>query len=334
MNTKMSYQFFNPFANLFFDDTTCFLTGASLTETLDTVSVFPDWILDQYDYREKRFKMMDFVTSVNYQDLRLTCTPEVKQAIEALDEEVRSAMEQGFEGIAAFNPHRLFLWMGRIVYGILYHDMLFEKKAKTLQKKPFMISEKLKQRLGLFHLMLQSLVAPLQFKGAYPWSISVVRLKYSKEVFNYKDDTIQLMFALGMNGFGIIACLQDNGFVKQEHKNLLEKIGSTILHPIQFEELCARYFYYNYLLRPQPPYKIEPTSEGMSLETVSLPPDEHHKLFGKWDDQIFAKVLTDYWAPWGLTRKQIHDFPNPPISFLENSQTYEFIQPDTILLPF
>lgn len=330
----MSYQFFNPFANLFIDEATCFLTGASLEESLDTVSVFPDWILDQYDYREKRFKMMDYVTSINYQDLRLTCTPAVKQSIEALDQEVKAAMDKGYEAMTSFNQHRLFLWMGRIVYGILHHDLITERKKKAVQNKPFTLSPSLKNRLGLFHLMLQSLVAPIEFRGGTPWSISIVKLKYSKEVFNYKDDTIQLMFALGMNGFGIIACFQDNGLVKLNQQPLLDKIGKTVLHPIQFEELCARFFYTNYLLQPQPPYKIATENGTMTIEISNNDTSKTIHQFGKWDDQIFAKVLTDYWAPWGLTRKQIHDFPNPPISFLENSQTYEFIEPDAIPLPF
>lgn len=330
----MSVRYYNPFATLFFDSHTCFLTGENLPDDTHKMSVFPSWVLTDFGYNEKRFKLMDFVSSIGYYDLQLPCTTPVKEAFQQLDEEVYKALQKGRAAVEALDDHRLFLWMGKIVYGILYHDLLLEKQKCEKWKKPFGVAPRLKERLSVFHLMLQSLVKPLHFVGEKPWSITVVSVKYSKEVFNYRDDTIQLMFALGMNGVGVIACLQDNGLVKKEQQDILQKIGDMVLHPIQFEELCARYFYSNYLLQPQPAYVIENREQGMTLTTPKPAHSQSTPLFGVWDDAIFAKVLTDYWSPWGFTRKQIHDFPDPPISFLENQTDYSFITPDQISLPY
>ena len=52
------------------------------------------------------------------------------------------------------------------------------------------------------------------------------------------------------------------------------------------------------------------------------------------NDKMFSEVLVEYWKPWGLKKTEIVTYPNAPISFLENENTYEFINPETIELPF
>ncbi|MCO5234034.1 MAG: hypothetical protein LC105_12280 [Chitinophagales bacterium] len=330
----MSLQLFNPFSDLIFNDKICFLTGEELRGENEFITIFPEWVINNYNYRGKSFTMMDNVTQVKYEDLKLPCSTIAREAFLQLDLEIEEAFSKGYTGIKSLDEQRLFLWMGKFVYGILYLDLLLERKKMEKQNKKFDISPVLKKRFGLFHLMLQSLVHPFEFRGTPPWSISIVRLKYSKDIFNFRDSTVNLLFSLGVNGFGIIASLQDSGAVKEHYKELLDKIGTTVLHPIQFEELCAKFLYSNYLLQYPPKYKIE--IEDSLVSVVSKPIDilDHRPLFGKWDENMFAQVLSGYWEVWGLTKNNIINFPNSPISFLENERTYELISPDTIELPF
>lgn len=330
----MPFRFYNPLENLHPDSPTCFLTGADLTNPDDNITVFPAWILDRFLLRDQKFKMIDQVTSVLYGELKLPCSAAVAKAFSDLEFKIQEALNKSCEGVTSLSSHTLFLWMGKIVYGVLYHELLFEKARLQKQDKAFRLSPPLKARLGLFHLMLQSLVSPVAFKGLQPWSISVVRLKYSKDIFSYRDDPVNLISSLGMNGFGIIACFQDSGLVKQTQKDILDKISDTVLHPVQFEELCARFFYSNYLLHYQPRYNIENNDTGITIETLPVAADAGKPLFGKWDDAMFAQVLAEHWKPWGLTKKDIITVPNDPISFLKNDYTHEFIVPDSINLPY
>lgn len=331
----MSFPFYNPFENIFLDSKTCFLTGADLPDENHRINIFPDWILDRFALRGKTFTMMDQVSSFFYEDLKLPCSPRVVQAFGKLDEEIKNVFDAGYEGVRTIDTHKLFLWMGKIVYGILYHDLLIEKDRLRKLDKEFVLSPRLKERFSLFHLMLQSLVSPVTFKGLRPWSVSVVRLKYSKDIFNYRDDPVRLMFSLGMNRFGIIACLQDNGMVQQRQEDILTKIGDIELHPIQFEELCARFYYSNYLLATRPHYNIkDDQSGGITLEVAAGNNGEENPRFEKWDEKMFARVLAGYWEPWGLRINDIITVPNDPISFLINEYTQEFISPDTIKFPF
>jgi hypothetical protein len=226
--------------------------------------------------------------------------------------------------------------MGKLVYGVLYHDLNLEIKrsAKNLKLKEFKLSPLLKERFAKFHLMLQSLVVPMQFKGVKPWSIEVVKLKYSQDTFNYKDEPTNLNFSLGMNGFGIIACLQDNGAVGSKQHDILSKISDKILHPIQFEELCARFLYSNYLFKQRPQHIIEVKEEKVVIESLPIIETPAEPAFGSWDEKMFAGVLADYWEPWGFTKNEIITPPDSPISFLENDYTHEFLEPDSIKLPF
>ncbi|MEN9446884.1 MAG: hypothetical protein RJA25_173 [Bacteroidota bacterium] len=330
----MSVQLYNPIGNLIFDEKTCFLTGADLTKEDEYVTVFPNWVLDNYELRGKKFTMMDNYNAIYYEDLKLPCSEEVKKALNDLEQKIQTAFEKGYEGVTALDSQLLFLWMGKIIYGILFHDLLIEKKKKEKRNLEFGISDLLKERFSLFHIMLQSLIAPITFSALKPWSIAIVPLQYSKEVFNYKGDAINLFFTLGTNGFGIIALLQDNDFIKQRENELLQKIGTTVLHPIQFEELNARFAYSNYLLLHKRRYKLKETENSLAIETIPYESENNQPALGVWDNNLFADVLTEYWKPWGLQKNDIHAYPNAPISFLENEYTYELIDPLTIELPF
>lgn len=331
----MPKSFFNPIDNLHFDTKTCFLSGAELDSEDQYIQVFPEWILDRFALSEKKFKMLDQVTEIRYQDIKLPCSSAVREALNSLEDEIRSAFTKGYDEVKKIPEERLFQWMGKIVYGVLYNDLCIEirRTAKRPKDKEFRLSPLLKERFGMFHLMLQSLIEPIEFKSVKPWSICRVKLKYSQDIFNYKDEPMNLNFSLGMNDFGLVACLQDNGIVGNRHQQIISKIGEKVLHPIQFEELCGSFLYANYLLKYRGKYNLETVGEKLIIE--GIPPREPEgKLFAPWDDNMFAQVLAGYWEPWGFEKKNIISPPDSPISFLENDFTNEFIEPESISLPY
>ena len=332
----MPISLFNPFETLHLDAATCFLTGADLLSADEQIGVFPDWILERFSLREKKMRMMDQVTGIRYDDLKLPASRDVKTAFENLDAEIKKAFDKGYEEVKKIPEERLFLWMARLVYGVVYHDLCLEieRATKKDKEKEFRLSTLLKERFGKFHLMLQSLMVPIEFKGLKPWTIRIVRLKYSKDTFNYKDEPTNLNFSLGMNDFGIVACLQDNGAVGKNQQDIIDKISDKILHPIQFEELCARFLYANYLIKRRAQHIIQQMDEKVVIESVPVIDTPENPLFARWDDNMFAQVLAGYWEPWGLVKSDIITLPDAPISFLENDYTHEFIEPESITLPF
>lgn len=324
----MSDSLYNPFIDLIFDDHFCFLSGDLTTESM---TVFPEWLMDHFKFGEDKIEMMDKMKSYTYADLKLPCSAQVKNAFSELDEKIQAAYSKGFEGMKALDEELLFLWTGRMVYGLLYYEMAYESSRLQKIGQEFRLSESLKNRFGYFHLMLQSIIKPITFKGKKPWSIAVFKLKYSADIFSFRDDAINLLFSFGVNGFGFIACLQDNGVIGAKQKEILEKIDGQVLHPLQFEELYARFHYSDYILNYAPKYKVENVEGKITIEIAN---SEQDAQFGFWDEDVFSQLLSNYWQVYGIQKKDILQFQKPPMSFLENPYTKDFIKPESISLPF
>lgn len=324
----MGQALFNPFQDLIFDKHFCFLSGDLTSET---ITVFPQWLMDHFKFGDERVEMMDKAKSYHYSDLTLPCSQRVKTAFDELDIKIQAAYKNGFEGMNALDQTLLFQWTGRMVYGLLYYEMVYERDRLLRKGEEFVLSMNLKQRFGHFHLMLQSLIEPILFVGKKPWTIAVFPLKYSADIFSYRDDAINLMFSFGVNGFGFIACLQDNGVIGEKQQELLDKMKGYVLHPVQFEELYARFHYSDYILNYKPQYKIESQVDGIVIEVDT---DVKPPVFGLWDQDIFAQLLTNYWQVYGIEKEEILQFQKPPLSFLENPYSKDFIKPESIGLPF
>ncbi|MEO5648851.1 MAG: hypothetical protein ABIR03_02880 [Ginsengibacter sp.] len=330
----MPILLYNPFGNFDFNPDECFLTGEKISADEERISVFPEWIINRYSLKDKTISMLG-QNVVKYQDLTLPCAAHViKSAFDPLEEEIEKAFSSGYEAVREVPEVRLFQWMAKLVYGILYHDILYGIKKQSAKGEKFTLSPMLTRKFEILHLMLQSLMVPMEFKGIHPWSIKVVKIKISKDVFNYKDETNNLNFSLGMNDFGIVACLQDNGENEKYHKELLTKIEDKTLHAIQFEELCSRFIYSNYLLTSAAQYEIKFTDEKVYLQSIPIEACNGKPLFNPWEDKMYGQVLANYWKPWGLTMKDIITFPDSPISYLINDYNNEFIDPDSITLPY
>ncbi len=139
----MPFSLFNPFETLHFEDSTCFLTGDELSFPEQKISVFPEWVLDRFSLKDKKFKMLDQVTGIHYDDLKLPCSDKVKDAFEKLELQIKDAFENGYEAVKNIPEEKLFLWMGKFVYGVLYNDIVLEisrAKKKKESKRIYIIS--------------------------------------------------------------------------------------------------------------------------------------------------------------------------------------------------
>src|SRR5690606_30103667 len=124
------------------------------------------------------------------------------------------------------------------------------------------------------------------------------------------------------------------GVIGEKQKDILEKMRGHVLHPVQFEELYARFHYSDYILQYKPEYKIENAGNSVTIEALPVEATEDRPLFGFWDDEMFAQLLSNYWQVYGIERGDIIRFQQPFLSFLENPYTKEFIVPESISLPY
>lgn len=330
----MALHLFNPFQNMIFDRHFCFLSGDLTTEE---ITVFPEWLLEEFKLGEEKIRLMENtkVKEVPYTELKLPCASHVKKAFDKLDHTFKTAYDEGFEAIDKLDELVIFQWSGRIVYGLLYLEMMGEWERNQATGTEFQFSIKLRDRLGKFHHMMQSLIEPISFSEHKPWSIIKFPLKYSADILSFRDDVINLLFQFGVNGFGFIVCFQDNGIIKETESELIEKIKGYTLHPVQFEELYGRIHYRADLLQYSPQHKLHVNGEHIEIESIPVKATNPElPLYGHWVDDFYARLLSNYWQVYGIEKGEIIKFQQPFLSYLENAYNKDFIKPETIDLPF
>ncbi|MBC7913709.1 MAG: hypothetical protein H7Y07_06260 [Pyrinomonadaceae bacterium] len=323
----MSQVIFRPFDSYNFSENVCYLTGQpAILQT----TVFPEWVLQQFDLKDTPFKMLE-ERIVTYQDIKIPVSSQTLTAIVTLDNEIEQAFNSGYDAVKALNEVRLFQWIAKQVYGIIHWEVRAGIRQQSAVGEEFSFSESIAHKFSMLHIMLQSLVLPVEFEGIAPWSIKVFKVNNAERVFNYRDEINTLVFSLRMNDVGIIACLQDNGESLNYHKDSIAQTSGKTLHPIQFEEICANFFYSAYLFNRLPEYTILPTEEAVYIEPMPLRISSK-PVYDIWQAKTYGQVLENFWKPWGFLLLEIIKNPDKPMSYLW-TENKEWMQGEQIDLP-
>lgn len=318
----MEKQLYNPFDGFSFDNNTCFLSGVKLDQP-SFYTVFPDWILKDHNIDDQPFKMLD-ESYKNYSDLKLPCSPEVYKRLSELDEHVRIAFEKGYEGVKELDKLTLFQWISKWVYGIIFNEIQVGIRQQVLSGEDMNFSQTLVHKFRNLHVMLQSLIEDIEYETVLPFSILVYEVDNPENTYNYRDEINTLVYSLRIKNLGIIACLQDNGANLTYHEDILSVVKDQKLHPIQFEELCGRFFYSCYLFNRLPDYMISSIDDRFYIEPMSLLGVNSRPIFDNWQAKTYGQVIENFWKPWGYTLFEIIKDPENPMSFITDKD-HQFI---------
>lgn len=308
-------KLYDPFKEFIFDAKHCFLTGRPLSSPEERIQVIPTWLMQEFDLEAKPLKMLD-ESIVTYKQLTLPCHAETAERIYELEDQVRKAFLGGYEQVCKLDSLILFQWIGKLVYGMVFNEIQAGVRQQMLSGESMNFSQVLAHKFKNLHLMLQSLLVPMQFDGNRPYTIRVVRVDNPQDYFNYRDEINTLVFSMRMGDFGIIACLQDNGTNGIYNEEFLNATKEQVLHPLQFEELCGRFFYSAYLFNRLPEYTVLQTPDKVYIEPMSLVEMAMKPIFDPWQVKIFGQVLENFWKPWGFTLFEIIKDPEHPMTFL------------------
>ncbi len=311
----MEPNLYQPFADMSFDNSHCFLSGEKLGSTSEKMNVFGDWLIKRYQLNERPFKMLD-ESMLSYADIDVPCSAVVKETFEDLEKAIENAFLEGYEKVCQLDELKLFQWTAKTVYGIIFREIQSAIVSQSRNGEGFHMSQGLVHKFGMLHTMLQSVIKPIHFDGFKPWSIFICPVDNLENEFSYRDEINTLTFSLRMNDFGIILCLQDNGVNKVYHEEVWNKIEGKKLHPIQFEELCGKIYYSAYLFNRLPEYHIMPTPDGVYLDASPLRGMNSKPLFDDWQNKTYGQVLENFWKKWGFLLLEIIKNPEKPISYL------------------
>ncbi len=315
----MTTKLYNPFLDFQFDNKTCFLTGSSLQQDDQQITVFPRWMMESFDLLDKPFKMLDESFST-YDKLVLPCSSTVNAKISTLDDRMAEAATVGYAAVKEIDQLSLFQWVGRILYGVVFNEIQAGIRQAFLAGESMNFSQALVQKFRNLHAMLQSLTVPMVFEHKNPFTIEVFPVNNPENTFVYRDEINTLIFSLRMNDFALIATVQDNGTHAIYHEDVLKLQENKVLHPIQFEEICARYFYSAYLFNRLPEYTYMEVGEQVFVEPMPLNDWTMKPIFDNWQVKTFGQVLENFWKPWGFSLFEIIKNPEEPMSFIKNAE--------------
>lgn len=311
----MKTKLYNPFEDFKFDNKHCFLTGLELHSTNGVLPVFPIWLMRLFELENKPFKMLD-ESMLTYKQLVLPVSAETKSLFDTLEVKVEKAMDIGYRAVKELDQITMFQWVSKILYGVVFSEIQAGIRQSALSGEQMNFSQALVHKFRNLHIMLQSVVLPMVFEAVNPFKIEVFEVDNPEQTFMYRDEINTLIFSLRMKDFAVVATLQDNGTQSIFHEKVLNLVKGKKLHPIQFEEICARYFYSAYLFNRLPEYTVMEINDKVFVEPMPLNDWTMKPIFDHWIEKTYGQVLESFWKPWGFVLFEIIKDPDNPMSFL------------------
>ena len=317
----MDFRLYDPFKNMTFSSHSCFLCG-TIVNGEEQITVFPEWLQKRYGLADKSLLLLD-QSMVTYASLKIPCCPVCAEKVGEIEEKVQEKAASGLVGWQEMEEKTLFLWLAKMLYGILVTELKAEQNPLIKPEHSVGENPKMLHKFQSFFQLLQAVRVPIEFDDFTPCSIFIVPLKQNgqESAFSYRDELTTMVFSLQLDEVLIVACLLDNGFVKKALTPVWREIEGKLLFPIQAAEFSARIFYAAYLFNLIPDYFVRKQQPGDThLIYDTLVDDITATIFNPWEFSVYATALQKFWEPWQIGRSQILQDPQNPLSFLLNEE--------------
>lgn len=313
---------YDPFEGMRFGPLQCFLCGTPTTPTIDVVPVFAPWLMQRYHLAERPIQLLD-QSITTYQQLTIPCCVRCRtRHVEPLEAQVAKAANAGLAGLRALDEKTLFLWLGKMFYGVLVTELLTELNPLIKPRYPLAENAQMFRRFRAYFQTLQALRVPIEFDDFVPASIFIVEVDTTPSAlpFEYDDDLTTMVFSIKLDNAVITSCLIDNGIICQAMRGIYQQ-AQRPLHPVQVAEFKARVYYAAYLLNVVPDYYTRPLHPGNDhLVYDTLIDDVTGPVFNPWDNAGYGQALLEMWKPWHIPLAEIMRNPTQPLSFLYDAQ--------------
>ena len=155
-------------------DDSCFLCG-SQAESITQEHVFPKWLQHLYALWNQRIGLLND-TLIQYRSLRIPCCSTCNQGnLSRLESVISSAVASGYEACIALDERLLYLWAGKIYYGMLRKEIDLLRYRAHPDEGSIIPAETLKSFSNL-HLFLQGIRGEHEFSANPPYSVLVCNL--------------------------------------------------------------------------------------------------------------------------------------------------------------
>jgi hypothetical protein len=310
-------MFIGPFVEQVYDRNRCFVCGKGIQDVpITDEHVIPKWAQRRFNLWNQELGLLNG-TSIRYRSLTLCCCrPCNNRALQPLEAEISQSTLGGPDAVRQLGSLKIFLWLGKIFYGILRRESYLlvdrEQPAKGTITRPALLD-----LLKALHLFLQTTFAHSDILEV-PTSILVYKTAVpSKQElqWDFRDELLTLTMSIRMGSVGIVAALGDGG-AQQRMLNELAKRLPDVIHPLQHLEIAALVAYRASLLKNTvTQFVVAPPNGKPVLLHVPVAQSGSRSLFSEWSDVSYSKYLSAY---TGLPAHLAYDPARGPATFLQN----------------
>ncbi|MFA5072954.1 MAG: hypothetical protein WC539_03555 [Nitrospirota bacterium] len=278
-----------------FDPSYCFLCANHFDKVhLTAEHVIPQWAQRRFDLWNQQLVLLNG-TSLLYRQITVPCCEECnKYRLQPIETTVSSAVSRGVDAVRAVGRNTLFLWLGKIFYGILYRELslLLDRSSSDGLT---IATPKMLHSLETHLLFLQAAREKVEMVNFTPGSIYIFRcqaLKNFRLQWDFCDNIDTMFIAIRMGEVGIIGILGDGG-AQMIYESAYRPLEQLPLHPIQFRELCA-HFSYRATLATRTPKLVAISGAPHQIYQNPLGGFSMKPYFDEWVEKDYAQLLANY----------------------------------------
>lgn len=271
----------------------CFLCGCLLTKDNNTEEhVIPKWLQHKFNLWDQKITLLNG-TLLPYRLLTIPCCFECNNLyLRPFENKIKTAFDGGYKEFQKLEAETLFLWLGKIYFGIMYRELFLNVDRTDPEKGTITNPEYLKSFYSYF-LFLQGIRKKHSFKDFFPASIYLFKTQKPTRIedqWDFADNQNVLFISMRMGEIGIISALQDCETTKQL-EILLDHHRDIELHPLQFQEMTAQILYKRILMNRTP--KFLNFQNGEISETYLMPLQGYSDkpIFDDWDNDTYSIIL-------------------------------------------
>lgn len=308
----------DPFERHSFSEDNCFVCGISLNDDNRTKEhIYPKWLQRKYNLYNQRLVLLNG-TDIKYKDLTVPCC---KKCNEIMSSKIENPMKKAVEGcyseFIGLDRTIIFQWLNKLSYGMLYKEQSL-RIDRSDKNSEMITNPEVLNNLKMKYMFLKTIISDAQFVET-PFSLLIFEIDYNEQDPYWGHDGFAIpVFFMTLGDIGIISHMADNGYNEAffkdfpDHKELLD----YMLHPIQFRELCARFFYKSTLFVRDPAYTI--ILDGDQNPNVVISHGMSGIGYEDWDQEQYAQYLAHFLSPWGITFEHAYKENGLVISFIRN----------------
>lgn len=276
----------------------CFLCGEKFPiDKITREHVFPKWLQRRLDIWNRQLTLVNG-TRIKYRSFTApACVDCNGISLSRIEDKVATALPLGAEAVRALGHEILYVWLSKLMFGALYVEALLPSDRSNHHAGPILPSTVLENFRHL-HFMMQAARTSVEFHSfetkfhASVLVFPVQRHPSAAHRFMYRDDVLHGCIAVRLDTVGLI-CVADGGAQERLAEEIFPKLFSHNLHPVQFEEICAKVFAKARTQRLVPKY-VTAISPGRTSVTQMPFGGMSGAIFGDWDQQLYALMLADF----------------------------------------